>query len=98
MVSGLRGSRFPPALVVSALPPAGGGAPSYVVPYRGGGVGRGAQPPPPNSPVPAVWAFTCAAACVGAGAAAAAGCAGGSASGRGRYAKPGGASCWRPHP
>ena len=27
MVSGLRGSRFPPALVVSALPPAGGGAP-----------------------------------------------------------------------
>ena len=54
--------------------------------------------PPPNSPVPAVWAFTCAAACVGAGAAAAAGCAGGSASGRGRYAKPGGASCWRPHP
>ena len=54
--------------------------------------------PPPNPPVPAVWAFTCAAACVGAGAAAAAGCAGGSASGRGRYAKPGGASCWRPHP
>ena len=27
MVSGLQGSRFPPALVVSALPPAGGGAP-----------------------------------------------------------------------
>ena len=27
MVSGLRGSRFLPALVVSALPPAGGGAP-----------------------------------------------------------------------
>ena len=27
MVSGLRGSRFPPALVVSALPPAGAGAP-----------------------------------------------------------------------
>ena len=27
VVSGLRGSRFPPALVVSALPPAGGGAP-----------------------------------------------------------------------
>ena len=54
--------------------------------------------PPPNPPVPAVWAFTCAAACAGAGAAAAAGCAGGSASGRGRYAKPGGASCWRPHP
>ena len=62
----------------------------------GGGVGQGAHPPPPC--VPAVWAFTCAAACVGAGAAAAAGCAGDSASGRGRYAKPGGASCWRPHP
>ena len=46
MVSGLRGSRFPPALVVSALPPAGGGGPSCVVPYRGGGGGRGAQPPP----------------------------------------------------
>ena len=27
VVSGLRGSRFPPALAVSALPPAGGGAP-----------------------------------------------------------------------
>ena len=63
-----------------------------------GGRGSGGPTPPPNSPVPAVWAFTCAAACVGAGAAAAAGCAGGSASGRGRYAKPGGASCWRPHP
>ena len=46
----------------------------------------------------AVWAVTCAAACVGAGAVAAAGCAGGSASGRGCCAKPGGASCWRPHP
>ena len=63
-----------------------------------GGAWVGGPAPPPNSPVPAVWAFTCAAACVGAGAAAAAGCAGGSASGRGRYAKPGGASCWRPHP
>ena len=52
MVSGLRGSRFPPALVASALPPAGGGAPSYVVPYRGGGLGRGGQPPPPNLPYP----------------------------------------------
>ena len=63
-----------------------------------GGRGPGGPaPPPPNSPVPAVWAFTCAAACVGAGAAAA-GCAGGSASGGGRCAKPGGASCWRPHP
>ena len=46
-VSGLRGSTFPPALVVSALPPAGGGTLSCVVPYRGGGVGRGAQLPPP---------------------------------------------------
>ena len=64
----------------------------------GGAWVGGPSPPPPKSPVPAVWAFTCAAACVGAGAAAAAGCAGGSASGRGRYARPGGASCWRPHP
>ena len=48
MVSRLRGSRFPPALVVSALPPAGGGTLSCVVPYRGGGVGRGAQIPPPS--------------------------------------------------
>ena len=48
-VSGLRGCRFPPALVVSALPPAGGGARSSVTPYRGGGVGRGAQLPPPLS-------------------------------------------------
>ena len=63
-----------------------------------GGAWIGGPSPPPKSPVPAVWAFTCAAACVGAGAAAAAGCAGGSASGRGRYARPGGASCWRPHP
>ena len=54
--------------------------------------------PPPHSLVSAVWAITCAAACVGAGAVAAAGCAGSSASGRGRCAKPGGASCWRPHP
>ena len=52
MVSGLRGSRFPPALVVSALPPAGGGTPSCVVPYRGGGVGWGAQPPPPTLSYP----------------------------------------------
>ena len=48
-VSGLRGSRFPPALVVSALPPAGGCARSFVTPYLGGGVGRGAQLPPPLS-------------------------------------------------
>ena len=53
---------------------------------------------PPHSLASAVWAITCAAACVGAGAVAAAGCAGGSASGQGRCAKPGGASCWRPHP
>ena len=53
---------------------------------------------PPHSLASTVWAITCAAACVGAGAVAAAGCAGGSASGRGRCAKPGGASCWRPHP
>ena len=52
VVIGLRGSRFPPALVVSALPPAGGGAPSCIVPYRGGGVGRGAQPPPRTLPYP----------------------------------------------
>ena len=50
-VSGLRGSRLPPALVVSALPPAGGGTRSSVTPYRGGGVGRGAQLPPPLSRV-----------------------------------------------
>ena len=54
--------------------------------------------PYPHSLVSAVWAITCAASCVGAGAVAVAGCAGGSASGRGRSAKPGGASCWRPHP
>ena len=53
---------------------------------------------PPHSLASAVWAITCAAACVGAGAVAAAGCAGGSTSGRGRCAKPGGASCWPPHP
>ena len=39
----------PPALVVSALPPTGGGARSSVTPYCGGGVGRGALPPPPLS-------------------------------------------------
>ena len=49
MVSGLRGSRFPPALVVSVLPPAGGGTLSCVVPYHGGGVGRGARFLPPLS-------------------------------------------------
>ena len=46
MVSRLRGSRFPPALIVSTLPPAGGGTLSCLEPYRGGGVGRGAQLPP----------------------------------------------------
>ena len=44
-------SRFPPALVASALPPAGGGARSPVTLYRRGGVGRGAQLPPPLSRV-----------------------------------------------
>ena len=64
----------------------------------GGAWVGGPSPPPPHSLVSAVWAITCAAACVGAGALAAAGCACGSASGRGRCAKPEGASCWRPHP
>ena len=89
-VSGLRGSGFPPALVVSALPPTGGGARPSVTPYCGGGVGRvarlrrGGRPtalPPPHSLAAVIWAITCAAACVGAGAVAVAGYAGGSASG-----------------
>ena len=42
-VSGLRGSGLPPALIVPALPPAGGGARLSVALYRGGGVGRGAR-------------------------------------------------------
>ena len=63
-----------------------------------GGAWVGGPSSPPHSLASAVWAITCAATCVGAGAVAAAGCAGGSASGRGRCAKPGGASCWRPHP
>ena len=42
-VSGLRGSGFPPALVVSSLPPTGGGARPSVAPYCGGGMGRGAR-------------------------------------------------------
>ena len=62
-----------------------------------GGAWVGGPSSPPHSLASAVWAITCAAACVGAGAVAAAGCAGGSASGRGRCARPGGASCWRPH-
>ena len=80
-------------LVVSALPPAGGGARSCVTLYRGGVRGSGGPAPPPHFLASAVLAVTCAAACVGAGAVAAAGCAGGSASGRGRCARPGGASC-----
>ena len=63
-----------------------------------GGAWVGGPSSPPHFLVSAVWAVTCAAACVGAGAVAAAGCAGGSASGRGRCARPGGASCWRSHP
>ena len=97
-LAGCRGSRFPPALVVSALPPAGGGARSFVTPYHWGGRGLGCPAPPPHFLASAVWAVTCAAACVGAGAVAAAGCAGCSASGRGRCTRPGGASCWHPHP
>ena len=59
MVSGLRGSRFPPVLVVSVLPPAGGGTLSCVVPYHGGGRGSGGPAPPltlahlPSGPSPA---------------------------------------------
>ena len=63
-----------------------------------GGAWVGGASPPPHFLASAVWAVTCAAACVGAGAVVAAGCAGGSASGRGRCARPGGASCWRPRP
>ena len=62
-----------------------------------GGAWVGGPSSPPHSLASAVWAITCAAACAGAGAVAAAGCASGSASARGRCAKPGGASCWRPH-
>ena len=58
-----------------------------------GGAWVGGPRSPPHSLVSAVCAVTCAAACVGAGAVAVAGCAGGSASGRGRCARPGGASC-----
>ena len=63
-----------------------------------GGAWVGGPSSPPHSLASAVWAVTCAAACVGAGAVAAAGCAGGSGSGQGRCARPRGASCWRPHP
>ena len=64
----------------------------------GGGKWVGGPSSPPHVLASAVWSVTCPAACVGAGAVAAAGCAGGSASGRGRCASPGGASCWRPCP
>ena len=89
-VNGLRGSGFPLALGVSALPPTGGGAHPSVAPYCGGGVGQGARLrrggrptalSPPHSLVSVVWDVTCAATCVGAGAVAVAGFAGGSASG-----------------
>ena len=39
------------ASAVSVLPPAGGGVRSFVTPYFGGGVGQGAQLPPPLSRV-----------------------------------------------
>ena len=57
-----------------------------------GGAWVGGACSPPHFLASAVWAVTCAAACVGAGAVAAAGCAGASASGRGRCARLGGAS------
>ena len=63
-----------------------------------GGAWVGGPSSPPRILAFAVWAITCVAACVGAEAVAAASCAGGSASGRGRCARPRGASCWRPHP
>ena len=63
-----------------------------------GGAGVGGASSPPYFLASAVWAVTCTAACVGAGAVAAVGCAGSGASGRGRCPRPGGASCWRPHP
>ena len=53
-----------------------------------GGAWVGVPSSPPHSLASAVWAVTCAAACVGAGAVAAAGCAGGSTSGRGCGASP----------
>ena len=63
-----------------------------------GGAWVGGPSSPPHFLASAVWAVSCAAASQGAGAVAAAGCAVGSASGRGRCARPGGASCWRPRP
>ena len=87
----------PRSLSPPSLPREVARAPSSRHTVGGAWVGGPSSPPPFLAS--AVWAVTCAAACVGAGAvAAAAGCAGGSASGRGRCARPGGASCWRPHP
>ena len=63
-----------------------------------GGAWVGGPSFPPHFLASAVWAVSCAAACVGAAAVAAAVCAGSSASGRGRCASPGGASCWHPRP
>ena len=63
-----------------------------------GGALVGGPSSPPHYLASAVQVVRCAAACVGAGAVTAAGCAGVSASGRGRCARPGGASCWCPHP
>ena len=105
-ISELRGSGPPLAVVAPALPPTGGGAPpsrctvgrTWVGGPGSAGGGRPAALSPPHCLAPAVWAVTCVAACVGIGAVAVAGFAGSSASGSGCCARPGGASCWRPHP
>ena len=86
----------PRSLFLPSLPREVARAPSSRCTVRGEWVGRPSSPP--HFLASAAWAVTCAASCVGAGAVAAAGCAGGSTSGRGRCARPGGASCWRPHP
>ena len=104
-VSGLRGSGPPLALVAPVLPSTGPLCRAVrweVCVGRGarlrrGGASRGTvpfQPPRAHHLGRRGEAVTCAVACVGAGAGAVAGSAGGSASGRGRCAKPGGASCW----
>ena len=96
-VSGLRGSRLPPhSLSPPSLP--GRLARAPLSRRTVGGAWVGGPSSAPHISASAVWAVTCAAACVGAGAVAAVGCAGGSASGRGRCSRPGRASCWRPHP